>query len=361
MFGAFMDYEIVWVDPAIEKKARNAICKRKAVSMKNDLDGITVLTVSGKNVKPIDDLAHFKNLIKLLISMTEVSDISVLSGLTNLCVLHLEENQISNVTALSGLTNLVRLVLMNNRLRNVSGLSSLTNLKRLALDEGLSLQMEYSSAYVTMDVQYYESHKNPYDRGSVIEILHITGGGVGGDSINTKIDEIAKEYQSFMVIYRDPQNPECRVVAYPSTAYRYINLLIIANIYPSYGTDGDLYAFLYDKQLKKKLLLSTAMNNDAVTQNDFQIPFDIWIEENQMPNNKLTASGLIPAGFRMRADGTTEYYLISTTTHEHGSRWKSFFVYYDDILTVDDQGYSYLIPTEDLDSMMPPLSYKQAE
>ena len=81
-------------DSALEVALRNALNKPEGPIYKSDLESLTYLDLTEKNI----------------------SDISALSGLTNLWLLDLTDNNISDISALSGLTNLEWLDLDDNPL-----------------------------------------------------------------------------------------------------------------------------------------------------------------------------------------------------------------------------------------------------
>ena len=104
-----------------------------------------------------------------------------------------------------------------------------------------------ATAYIVMDTQYYD------DRGSVLEIPQIAGDdSPDAQAINDALLERKAAYQ----IYMDAPYQSgtwCEVTAYPVTTERYLNLALLENIYPNYGTDGDLYAWVYDRQERRSV------------------------------------------------------------------------------------------------------------
>ena len=86
-------------------------------------------------IKNLQGIQFFTNLVELDALGNQISDINVLSSLTNLKWLNLGDNQISDISALSSLTNLTGLGLHDNQISDISALSSLTNLAGLTLHD----------------------------------------------------------------------------------------------------------------------------------------------------------------------------------------------------------------------------------
>ena len=98
---------------------------------------LTELNISGNK---LDDISFLSNLKKLEVldasnnrqgSSSGISDLSPLEGLTTLTSLNLEKNSISDVASLGGLTKLTYLNVADNKIKDVSDLEKLTELTEI--------------------------------------------------------------------------------------------------------------------------------------------------------------------------------------------------------------------------------------
>ena len=111
-------------DYALEVALRDALNKPEGPIYKSDLESLTYLDLTEKNISDISVLSGLTNLETLWLWGNNITDISALSGLTNLEWLDLDENNISDISALSGLTNLEGLSLDKNNISDISALVS---------------------------------------------------------------------------------------------------------------------------------------------------------------------------------------------------------------------------------------------
>ena len=92
-----------------------------------------------------------------------------------------------------------------------------------------------SQAHIVMDTQYYD------DRGSILEIPQIAGdGSEAAQAVNAALLERKAVYQSYIDDHTLNGATWCEVTAYPITTDRYLNIALLENTFPCYGTDGDL-------------------------------------------------------------------------------------------------------------------------
>lgn len=96
-----------------------------------DIDKVTSLNLSGKNITDLSGLSNFKNLKKLNVGKNSIGDISKISALTNLEELVINDNNIKGLKGIGKLTKLTVLNLNGNPVSDMSEISQLTNLKRL--------------------------------------------------------------------------------------------------------------------------------------------------------------------------------------------------------------------------------------
>ncbi len=98
-----------------------------------DLEDLTSLSASGREITDIAGLQYCINLEKLDVSDNQIRFVSPLASLTNLTHLNLNDNQIADISSLDSLTNLTELRLDDNWITDVSPLAHLTNLTWLYL------------------------------------------------------------------------------------------------------------------------------------------------------------------------------------------------------------------------------------
>jgi Leucine-rich repeat (LRR) protein len=125
---------VTFPDVNLEAAIRAGIGKPEGDVNTCDLQGLTVLPASQRNIADITGLEYCTNLTKLGLAINQISDISPLSSLTSLTELYLYGNEISDLNPLSNLTNLTNLELYDNQISDISPLSNLINLRELRLD-----------------------------------------------------------------------------------------------------------------------------------------------------------------------------------------------------------------------------------
>ena len=131
---------VTFPDQNLEAEIREAINKREGDIYAADLEEITSLEPTYKNIENIFGLEYCSNLKKLDLRGNAITDISPLSGLNNLENLSLDVYKITDLSPLSGLKNLKILLieenfldLKTNNITNIFPLSRLTTLKTLRI------------------------------------------------------------------------------------------------------------------------------------------------------------------------------------------------------------------------------------
>jgi Leucine-rich repeat (LRR) protein/uncharacterized protein YraI len=127
------DQVVTFPDPNLEAAIRQAIGKPAGDIYQSDLDGLTSLSATSRNIVNLSGLEHCTSLTYLDLGANQISDISPLSSLTSLAWLSLWSNQISDISPLSSLTSLIGLNLGYNQISNISPLSNLASLTGLTL------------------------------------------------------------------------------------------------------------------------------------------------------------------------------------------------------------------------------------
>jgi Leucine-rich repeat (LRR) protein len=91
---------VVFPDPNLEAAIREAIGKPTGDIYQSDLEGLTSLDASSRNITDLSGLEYCTNLTYLCLDENQINDITQLSGLTSLTTLDLSTNQISDIEPL---------------------------------------------------------------------------------------------------------------------------------------------------------------------------------------------------------------------------------------------------------------------
>ena len=97
---------VYFPDPNLEAAIREAIDKPTGEVYPSDLEGLTLLDASYRDISDLTGLEHCTSLTQLYLYQNQISDISPLAGLNNLAELSLWENQISDISPLVDNTGL---------------------------------------------------------------------------------------------------------------------------------------------------------------------------------------------------------------------------------------------------------------
>ena len=122
MMGCPPSEAVTFLDPNLEAAVREAIATPEGPIYPSDLEGLTYLSASGKNITDLTGLEYCTSLTELYLGDNQISDISPLANLTNLTHLGLGGNQISDISSLANLTKLTRLELWTNQISDISPL-----------------------------------------------------------------------------------------------------------------------------------------------------------------------------------------------------------------------------------------------
>ncbi len=122
---------VYFADSTLEAVVREAIAIPEGPIYPSDLEGLTSLSASQKNIADLTGLEYATSLTSLLIHSNQISDLSPLVNLTSLVELGLVDNQISDISPLVNLTSLTWLNLAHNQISDISPLANLTNLTKL--------------------------------------------------------------------------------------------------------------------------------------------------------------------------------------------------------------------------------------
>lgn len=211
-----------------------------------------------------------------------------------------------------------------------------------------------ATAYIVMDTQYYD------DRGSVLEIPQIAGDdSPDAQAINDALLERKAAYQ----IYMDAPYQSgtwCEVAAFPVTTERYLNLALLENVYPCYGTDGDLYAWVYDRQEGRSVTVEEALDMANTTEDTLRDAVAEHLASGEL-SLPLDEASFSIQGFRIGEEGDVTFYLQGANVDgaEGMDAWLGLYTWNQGTLHRYQETYSTnvdtFVPAKAVDVMDPPL------
>ena len=179
--------------------------------------------------------------------------------------------------------------------------------------------------------------------GCLIEVPQIMDSETpAARSINEEILELSQTMQD---TYMEDETMWCEMTAWPTETERYINLTVMLNEYPCYGTSGQLMSWVYDKDKSRQILPDDAL---AMADTDMeQITADIRVWCGQ---NDYEMTGDVPdfLTFRMLENGVPQF--ITGVSITPGGLvgevdpWSSFFTWTEG--TVEWPAYTPFDPSE---------------
>ena len=211
-----------------------------------------------------------------------------------------------------------------------------------------------AAAHIVMDTQYYN------DRGSILEIPQIAGDdSPDALAINDALLERKAAYQSYM---DDPYQSGtwCEVAAFPVTTERYLNLALLENVYPCYGTDGDLYAWVYDRQEGRSVTVEEALDLVGTTEDALRNAVAEALAAGELPL-PLDEDSFSIRGFRIEEGDNVTFYLQGANVDgaEGMDPWLGLYTWNNGTLHRCQETISAdvdtFVPAEIVDVMDPPL------
>ena len=211
-----------------------------------------------------------------------------------------------------------------------------------------------AAAHIVMDTQYYD------DRGSILEIPQIAGDdSPDAQAINAALLERKAVYQVYMdAPYQS--GTWCEVTAFPVTTERYLNLALLENVYPNYGTDGDLYAWVYDRQERRSVTVEEALDLAGITEDALREAVAEALAAGELPL-PLDEDSFSIRGFRIEEGDDVTFYLQGANVDgaEGMDPWLGLYTWNQGNLNRFQETYSTdvdtFVPAELVDVMDPPL------
>ena len=214
----------------------------------------------------------------------------------------------------------------------------------------------------TMDTQYYDA------LGNYIEIPRLTAEGEGAQEVNQALAVLKSQYQTVMAAPINTAGGQ-RCLFYPAVTERYDNLIFYLDSASS-GNDGDIYTLVYDRQEDRVVTLTEALELAGTTEDALCRGAEEYLN-GELPEAEVALSARDGAvtGFRIRDDGSVEFYLTCMTddadpTVDAVDGWQHLLVYADgnwrhyNCKATAPLTEELLIPAEELAGFDTPLWYQ---
>lgn len=214
----------------------------------------------------------------------------------------------------------------------------------------------------TMDTQYYDA------LGNYIEIPRLTSEGEGAQEVNQALAALKSQYQTVMNAPMNTVGGQ-RCLFYPAVTERYDNLIFYLDSASS-GNDGDIYTLVYDRQEDRVVTLTEALELAGTTEDALCRGAEEYLNgELAGTEVALAARDGAVTGFRIRDDGSVEFYLTCMTddadpTVDAVDGWQHLLVYADgnwrhyNCKATAPLTEELLIPAEELAGFDTPLWYQ---
>lgn len=179
------------------------------------------------------------------------------------------------------------------------------------------------------------------------------------ESFNLTIKSgIRQFYYDFMDNSCDGEWIEIR--SYPFTSERYLQIVTTAAVYPSYGTDGDMWSYNFDKQDNRFMNLEDVLRE--LNLNERRLARQV--KALYVPETPSQSVGEVEAtGFLITQgpSGPVTQLLLKVVLEDSlAQSWNRFFVYTPALNELIPLNSQCLFDPHDMDQMDPPLAYQQA-
>ncbi len=126
---------ITFADANFETLIHEALDKPTGDIAPDELEAITSLTGTWRDIEDISGIEYCDNLTDLDLGYNKIVNIDEIDKLTSLFTLNLKNNLINDITALKDLGKLEVINLWGNRIQNINSLASLTFVEDLNISE----------------------------------------------------------------------------------------------------------------------------------------------------------------------------------------------------------------------------------
>ena len=167
--------EVEFVDPNLEAAVRDAIDIATGPIYSSDLDELTYLDASARNIADLTGLEYATGLTTLNLMNNQIIDISPLADLASLTTLNLVDNQISDISPLVSLTGLTFLWLHDNQISDISPVAGLTNLTGLGLNRNQISDVSPLAGLTNLTLGLWLAHNQISDVSPLADLTSLTG------------------------------------------------------------------------------------------------------------------------------------------------------------------------------------------
>ena len=159
--------------------------------------------------------------------------------------------------------------------------------------------------------------------GTILELPQI----VGEDNAAVKeINAELKGWYTELEAYYSAEYEEYfwgEVRAYPTENDRFLNAVVTFCEYPVYGTCGEVYSWVYNKNTKQRLTLESAFAEAGIDAETLLADFTDWCAADGQ-----VVLGIDTIAFRMLEDGTPQFIAgVMVEGPYEGENWISFFTW----------------------------------
>jgi predicted small secreted protein len=195
----------------------------------------------------------------------------------------------------------------------------------------------------------------------MIEILEFTSwDGLSPGQIETNdaiYENVISRVENFETNYDEANGNGIEVFAYSFTDESYVQIYNTILEYPTYGTAGDLFGFVYDIENDDYITLDEFLASYEVTEDEMSdVLMELYLEAN--PENTVDAVTL--KTFKLTKDADGEYYPsilfeMEVTGPEASEPYKGFYIYSDIDSEVWEMNSECLFDPYDVDEYDEPL------
>jgi hypothetical protein len=218
-----------------------------------------------------------------------------------------------------------------------------------------TIENESNNVWISFPTQEYKGD-------SIAEIPYFNYDGSKNptiDSMNSLVVHgIGKTYDDF--INSDHGYNWIEIKSYPFTSDDYIQVVVTHIVYPTYGTDGNLFSINYDKNTNSFITTSVAMDQLGMTQD--QLLHNVG-DLFKPDSSRESIQDVKLAGFlyvKGKSEEIIELLLEITVDNLDANTWKSFYSYipeYNELTKM--MNTECLFDPYDMDQMDPPLTYQK--
>lgn len=145
--------------------------------------------------------------------------------------------------------------------------------------------------------------------------------------INAELQALSQNMQD---TYWDDEIMWCEMTAWPTESDRYISITLVLNEYPSYGTNGQIMSWVYDKYESTRMDLDDALAMAGTDMDSVKADIGRWCYEN---GYVMTETELTSFAFRMTGDDKPQFMagavMVEEAFADELDPWSSFFTWTD--------------------------------